>query len=75
MKHRKILFLKSSLSALALAFVLWGGSFLPGTAFNGPEPSPFPVEEDGSVQGNDNEEDGSGIQPLSDLDEIKKLEG
>ncbi len=75
MKHGKILSLKSGLPALALALTLWGSSALPGTAPSDPEPPvPHPIEEDSSDHNGNNEEDESGIIPLSDLETPKKLE-
>lgn len=65
MMKRKIIVLKSALSAFALALVLLGGTSLPGTGPNGPEiPNPFPIEGEEPDLG---DEDG-GIQPMSDLD-------
>ena len=69
MKHENFLYLKYGLPALALALTLWGSSSLPGTTTNDPEPPvPYQIEEDSSGQEGDNGEDGSGINPLSDLD-------
>lgn len=75
MKHRRTLPSKSGLPTLALALALLGRIFLPDAIPCDPEISHSPfVEEYSSQKDEEAAYDGS-IQPMSDLDSIKKIEG
>lgn len=65
-------YLKSTVPALALSLFLLGGTAPAGPAPEAPSPFPAkPLIEEENPESNDEEE---GIQPLSDLDEIKKTD-
>lgn len=69
MKHKNQKF-QSLLTTLVLTLFLSGGLTLPGIAPGRPIPKEPPVEEEGPE-----EDEGDGIQPLSDLDKpVTKVE-